>query len=151
MSKTTSKTAETIEFPTFDASQATDQMRAMAEKGVEQTKEAYAKMKDGAETTQKALEETFEAARTSSTEMSLKSIAAMRAGTDSSLSHMEAMLGVKSIADMFELQTAFMRKQMELSVEHAKELQALSTKSFEEVSKPMRSLAEKSMKELKAA
>ena len=51
MSKTTAKTAETIEFPTFDATQATDQMRAMAEKGVEQTKEAYAKMKDGAETT----------------------------------------------------------------------------------------------------
>ena len=30
--------ADTIEFPTFDASQATDQMRVMAEKGVEQTK-----------------------------------------------------------------------------------------------------------------
>jgi hypothetical protein len=75
MTKTTSKTTE---FPTFDATQATDQMRAFAEKGVEQSKEAYAKLKDGAETTQKALEQTFEAARASSTELSLKSIAAMR-------------------------------------------------------------------------
>ena len=30
------KTAETIEFPTFDASKATDQFRSFAEKGVEQ-------------------------------------------------------------------------------------------------------------------
>ena len=151
MSKTTAKTAETIEFPTFDASQATDQMRAMAEKGVEQTKEAYAKMKDGAETTQKALEETFEAARTSGNEMSLKSIAAMRAGSEANLSHMEALIGAKSLSDVMELQTAFLRKQMEMTVEHAKELQALSTKSFEDVAKPMRSLVEKSMKELKVA
>lgn len=151
MSKTTAKTAETIEFPTFDASQATDQMRAMAEKGVEQTKEAYAKMKDGAETTQKALEETFEVARASGNEMSLKSIAAMRAGAEANLSHMEALIGAKSLSDVMELQTAFLRKQMEMTVEHAKELQALSTKSFEDVAKPMRSLVEKSMKELKAA
>jgi hypothetical protein len=79
VTKTTAKTAETIEFPTFDATKATDQMRAFAEKGVEQSKEAYDKMKTGAETTQKALEETFEAARASGSELSLKSIAALRA------------------------------------------------------------------------
>ncbi|MFN4274521.1 MAG: phasin [Aliihoeflea sp.] len=151
MSKTTAKTAETIEFPTFDATQATDQMRAMAEKSVEQTKEAYAKMKSGAETTQKAFEQSFEAARASSTEMALKSIAAMRAGAESSLSHMEALVGAKTLSDMMELQTAFMRKQIEMSVEQAKEFQSLSTKSFEDVAKPVRELAEKSMKELKAA
>jgi phasin len=151
MSKTTTKTAETIEFPTFDASQATDQMRAMAEKGVEQTKEAYAKMKTGAETTQKAFEQSFEAARASSTEMALKSIAAMRAGTESSLSHMEALVGAKTLSDMIELQTAFLRKQIEMSVEQVKEFQSLSTKSFEDVAKPVRELTEKSMKELKAA
>ena len=40
---------ENVEFPTFDASKATDQFRAFAEKGVEQSKEAYAKLKTGAE------------------------------------------------------------------------------------------------------
>ena len=53
------KTADTIEFPSFDASKATDHIRAFAEKGVEQSKEAYAKLKTGAEETQKALESTF--------------------------------------------------------------------------------------------
>ncbi|TGP42620.1 phasin, partial [bacterium M00.F.Ca.ET.229.01.1.1] len=53
MSKTkTSETIENIEFPSFDASKATDQIRAFAEKGVEQSKEAYTKLKTGAEETQ---------------------------------------------------------------------------------------------------
>ena len=59
MSKTATKASEfieNVEFPTFDASKATDQMRAFAEKSVEQTKEVYSKMKTGAESTQKALE-----------------------------------------------------------------------------------------------
>ncbi len=151
MTKTTAKTAETIEFPTFDAGKATDQVRAFAEKGVEQTKMAYDRMKTGAETTQKALEQTYEAARASGTELSLKSIAAARQGADSSLSHLESLVNAKSLSELIELQTAFVRKHFEQSVEQAREFQALSTKSVEEVSKPMRSLFEKSIKELNVA
>lgn len=49
MAKTADKTTDTIEnaaFPTFDASNATDQFRAVAEKGVEQSKEAFSKLKN---------------------------------------------------------------------------------------------------------
>ena len=151
MSKTTTTTAETIEFPTFDAAKATDQMRAFAEKGVEQSKEAYDKMKTGAETTQKALEETLEAARTTSSEMSLKSIAALRAGSESSLSHMEALVNVKSLSEMIELQTAFLRKQVETSVDQAKAWQSSVRKVAEDVSKPGKSAVEKTFKDAKVA
>ncbi len=147
----TAKTADTIEFPTFDASKATDQMRAMAEKGVEQTKEAYEKIKSGTETAQKALEQTYEAARAHSTEISLKQISALRAGTEAGFSHLEALMAVRSFSEMIELQTAYFRKSAEMTVEHAKEIQALSSKTYEDVSKPMRELVEKSFKELKAA
>src|ERR671910_1683944 len=91
MAKTSDQTAEIIEnveFPTFDASKATDQFRAIAEKGVEQSKEAYSKLKTGAETTQKALESTFETAKTVSNDVSLKAIAAMRANAEASFSHL---------------------------------------------------------------
>ena len=63
MTKAAAKTAENIEFPTFDAEKTADQFRAFAEKGVEQSKEAYVKMKTGAENAQKALETTLETAR----------------------------------------------------------------------------------------
>ena len=45
MAKAAEKFIENVEFPSFDASKATDQIRAFAEKGVEQSKEAYAKIK----------------------------------------------------------------------------------------------------------
>jgi phasin len=154
MSKTVGKTADTlenVEFPTFDASKATDQFRAFAEKGVEQSKEAYTKLKSGAETTQKAIESTVETAKTAGNDVSLKAIAAMRANAEAGFSHLEALLGVKSVSEFVELQTAFLRKGVEMTVEQAKDLQAFTAKAAEEVSKPMKDAFEKAMKELKVA
>jgi phasin len=142
MSKTATKiaetTAETLEFPAFDATKATDQFRAFAEKGVEQSKEAYAKFKTGAETAQKALESTFETARAASSEISLKTIAAMRANTEAGFSHLEALVSAKSLSEVVELQTAFLRKRVEMAVDQAKELQSVSTKAAEEMVKPIK-------------
>jgi phasin len=142
---------DTIEFPTFDASKATDQLRDYAEKGMEQTKEAYAKLKTGAEEAQKTFESTFETARATGADMSMKAINAMRANADATFSHLEALVGVKSVSEFIELQTAWMRKSVEMGVEQAKDMQATSSKAMEDVSKPMKSAIEKTMKELKVA
>jgi len=154
MSKTASKASEfidNIEFPSFDASKATDQMRAFAEKGVEQSKEVYSKMKTGAETTQKALESTFETAKTAGSDLSLKTVAAMRTNAEMGFSHIEQLFAVKSVSEFIELQTAFLRKGVETMVEQAKDMQAASTKAAEEVSRPMKDIFEKAAKELKVA
>jgi len=154
MSKTATKTAEfleNVEFPTFDASKATDQIRAFAEKGVEQSKEVYSKLKTGAETTQKALESTFETAKAASNDLSLKTLAAMRANTEMGFAHVEQLLGVKSVSEYIELQTAFVRKGVEAMVEQAKDMQAASTKAAEDVAKPMKEIFEKAAKDLKVA
>jgi phasin len=154
MSKTAMKsgeTVETIEFPAFDPSIATDQLRTIAEQGVEQSKEAYAKLKSGAEDAQKAIETTFETAKSVGSELSLKTIAAMRANAEANFSHLEALLAVKSLSELVELQTAFMRKRVEMSVEQAKELQALTSKATSEVSKPVKDAFDKALKDLKVA
>src|SRR5690606_35999776 len=103
------KTAEridTVEFPTFDASKATEQLRTFAEKGVEQSKEAYAKLKTGADEAQKILETTFDAVKSAGSELSLKTIATLRANTDAGFNHLEALVGAKSLSEVLELQTA---------------------------------------------
>src|SRR5262245_57355381 len=154
MSKTALKTGEpveTSEFPAFDPSAATEQLRTIAEQGVEQSKEAYAKLKSGAEDAQKAIESTFETAKSAGSELSLKTIAALRANAEANFSHLEALLGVKSLSELVELQTAFVRKRVEMSVEQAKEFQALTTKATTEVSKPVKDAFEKAMKDLKVA
>ena len=151
MSRTKTDTIENVEFPSFDASKATDQMRAFAEKGVEQSKEAYAKLKTGAEETQKALESTFETAKTVSSDLSLKTIAALRANAEAGFSHLEALIGAKSLSEVVELQTAFLRKRVESTVEQAKEFQAVASKAAEDVSKPVKTAFEKALKDIKAA
>jgi phasin len=154
MSKTATKVgevADTIEFPSFDATKATDQLRSFAEKGVEQSKEAYTKLKSGAEDAQKALESTFETARSAGSEMSLKTIAALRANAEANFSHLEALVSVKSLSELVELQTAFLRQRVETSVEQAKDFQALAGKAATEVTKPVKDVFEKAMKQLKVA
>ena len=154
MSKTASKGAEfieNVEFPSFDASKATDQMRAFAEKSAEQTKEVYSKLKTGAESTQKALESTFETAKTAGNDLSLKTIAALRTNAEMGFSHIESLLAVKSVSEFIELQTAFLRKGVETMVEQAKDMQTASTKAVEDVTKPIKDVFEKAAKELKVA
>ena len=142
---------DNVEFPTFDASKATDQFRAFAEKGVEQSKEAYDKMKNSAEETQKVLESTFETAKAVSNDLSLKTISALRANTEAGFSHLEALLGAKSVSEVIELQTSYLRKRVEMTVEQARDIQSVSTKAVEEVGKPIKAVFEKALKELKAA
>ncbi len=155
MAKTAEKVAaefvDNIEFPSFDASKATDQFRAFAEKGVEQSKEAYAKMKTGAEEAQKALETTFETARSVSSDLSLKTITAFRANAEASFAHLEALVAAKTLSEIVELQTSFLRKGVETGVEQAKDFQAAASKAAEKVSAPIKTVFEKAVKELKVA
>ena len=152
MSRTkTAEFAETVEFPSFDASKATEQFRTFAEKGVEQSKEAYAKLKTNAEQAQKTFEASFETAKTVSSDLSLKAIGALRATAEANFSHLEALVGAKSLSEAVELQTAFLRKRVEMSVEQAKDFQAVASKAAEDVSRPFKTAFEQAFKTLKVA
>ena len=145
----TKKTDDVFSIASIDPSKLSESFREFAEKGATQTKEAYAKMKEAAEDATKTVEATLESAQSGSVELGLKAIEALRTNAENSLSHMEALLGVKSVAELFELQTAFLRKQAEVAVEQAKTLQETSKKVAEKVSAPGKSAAEKAMKSFK--
>jgi phasin len=146
----TKKTDDVFSIASIDPSKISESFRDFAEKGAAQTKEAYAKMKEAAEDATKTVEATLESAQAGSVELGLKAIDALRTNAENSLSHMEALLGVKSVAELFELQTAFLRKQAEVAVEQAKSLQETSQKVAEKVSAPGKSAAEKALKSFKA-
>ncbi|GLR46223.1 phasin [Mesorhizobium amorphae] len=154
MSKITDKssqTAETDEFQPFDPSKATEQFRSVAEKGVEQSKEALAKFQIGADETQKVLKSTFETARSVGNEVSLATIAALRANTEADFSHLEALAGANSLSAVIELQTTFLSKRFEMGVEQAKDFRALATKAMTDISKPVKDVFDKTLRDLKAA
>jgi phasin len=147
----TKKIDDMFSIASIDPSKFSESFRDFAEKGAAQTKEAYAKMKEAAEDATKTVEATVESAQAGSVELGLKAIDALRINAENSLSHMEALLGVKSVAELFELQTAFLRKQAEVAVEQARTLQETSKKVAERVSAPGKSAAEKAMKSFKTA
>lgn len=149
--KKTVKTAELFEFPAFDLNKVADSYREFADKSVTQSKEAYAKVKTAAEDATKAIETVLETAQAGTVELSLKAIDAARVNADNSLSHLEALLGVKSVAQMIELQTTFFRKQAELFVDQAKAMQEATRKVAEDVAKPVKAAAAKAATEIKAA
>lgn len=151
MSEAARNTSDNVEFATFEANRATDQLREFAEKGVEQSKEAFARIKQGADGAQKAFEASFESARAVSNELSLKSIAALRASSELTFSHFEALLGIKSFSDFAELQTSYLRKQVELVVNQVKDVQTVSSRGAEEVTKPVKDIVERAWTDLKVA
>ncbi|APG83520.1 phasin [Sinorhizobium americanum] len=134
----------------FDPTKFADSFREFAEKGAAQSKDAYAKMKTAAEEATKTVEATLESAQSGSVELGLKAINALRTNAENSLSHMEALLGVKSLSELVELQTAFIRKQAEVAVEQAKSMQEATRKVAENVAKPGKEAAEKVVSTFKA-
>lgn len=147
----TIKTDDVFSIASFDPSKLAESFRDFAEKGAQQSKEAYAKLKSAGEEAGKTLEATVQTAQAGSVEIGLKAIDALRVNAESSLSHMEALLGVKSVAEFFELQTSFLRKQAELTVEQAKSLQETTKQVAEKVAKPSKEAAEKVMASFKIA
>ncbi|AZO32357.1 phasin [Mesorhizobium sp. M1B.F.Ca.ET.045.04.1.1] len=145
------ETIENAESATFEPSKAPEQVRALAEQGVEQAKEAFSKLQSDAETTQKAFVSSFEVAKTTRNEVSLKTIAALRANAEAGFKHLEALVAVKSPSEFIELQAAFVNKQIDASIEQAKTLQAEMLRASEDVSRPIKDAWEKALNGFKAA
>lgn len=135
----------------FDPSKISESFRDFAEKGAQQSKDAYAKLKTAAEEAGKTVEATVQNAQAGSVEIGLKAIDVLRTNTESSLSHLEALLRVKSVAELFELQTSFIRKQAEVSAEQAKSLHETTKKVAEKLAKPAKDAAEKAAASFKMA
>lgn len=147
----TKKNDDVFAMTSFDPAKLSDSFRDFAEKGATQSRDAYARMKTVAEDAAKTVEATVETAQAGSVEIGLKAIDALRANAENSLSHMEALLGVKSVSELFELQTAFLRKQAEVAVEQAKTMQDATRKVVESLSKPGKDAAEKVLATFKTA
>ena len=144
MSKTP-KANDVFSFSSFDPSKFAENFREFAEKGAFQSKDAFAKMKTAADEAARTMEATMQSAQTGSADVGLKAIEALRTNAENSLSHMEALMGVKSVGEFFELQTAFLRKQTEIAMEQAKSMQAATRNLAESVSKPAKDAAEKAI------
>jgi phasin len=117
-----------FEMPKFDLPnmEMPEAFREMAEKGVEQTRDAYAKAKVVSEEAVDLLQNTYEAAANRATDYNRKLIEITRANTRAAFDYVHELLSVKSPSEFIQVSTAQMRKQFEIVSNQNKELCALA-------------------------
>ena len=120
-----------------------EQMRALAEKGVSQARDSYAKFKDAAESHNGAIEAFFANASKGASAYSAKVMEFMKANTTANLDFAQQLLSIKSPAEALELWTGHTRKQVETLTAQAKELAELSQKVATETVEPIKASAAK--------
>lgn len=123
-----------------------EQVRALAEKGVSQARENYAKFKDAAETHNSAIEAFFANASKGAGTYSSKVMEFTKANTTASLDFAQELFGVKSPSEALELWSGFVRKQFETFTGQAKELAELGQKVATETVEPIKESATKLFK-----
>jgi phasin len=125
--------------------------RDAAEKSVKQAKDAYEKIRTAAEEATDVLEDQFESARSGFVALNAKAIDAAKANSDATFKFAKDVLGVKTVAEAIELQTAFARQQYDLLSAQAKEMQELFSKVSTEATAPAKDAFNKFLKDVKAA
>ena len=103
-------------------------VRALAERTVDQTREAYDRSTDAFEASVATFEKSFDAAGQGAAAFNRKIIDIARRNLNSSFDLAKSLAGAKSLADMVELQTAYWRKQFGTLTAQAEEVRELSTK-----------------------
>jgi len=120
-----------------------ESMRALAEKGVSQARDSYAKFKDAAESQNSTIEAVFTSASKGASTYSAKLMEFMKANTTASLDFAQELLGVKSPSEALELYTSHTRKQFETFGAQAKELAEIVQKVAAETAEPIKASASK--------
>lgn len=120
-----------------------EQMRALAEKGVSQARDSYAKFKDAAETQNSTIEAVFNCVSKGASEYSAKLMEFMKTNTTATLDFAQELLAIKSPSEALELWSSHARKQFEALTAQAKELSELSQRVASESAEPIKANAAK--------
>jgi phasin len=126
-------------------------VRALAEKTLAQTREAYDRSADAFEASVATFERSFDAAGQGAAAFNRKIIDIARRNVSSSFDLAESLADARTFADIVELQAAYWRKQFDALTAQAEEVRALSTKVTADTAEPMKAQMARSVNELKKA
>jgi len=115
-----------------------ESVRALAEKTVAQTREAYDRSLDAFDASVTTFEKSFDAAGQGAAAFNRKVVDIARRNVDTTFDLATSLAGAKSLADIVELQAAFWRKQFNVLTAQAEEVRALSTKVTADMAKPIK-------------
>lgn len=126
-------------------------VRDMAEKGVEQFRDAYDRVRTTAQESSDMIEDSYETTRQGLVELNLHAMEAAKANADAAYGFFRDMFGVKSLSQAIELQTSFARKQFDTFSAQSKDMQELTAKVTSDAGEPVKDAVQKMFKDIKAA
>jgi phasin len=128
-----------------------DAVRAMTEKVVDQSREAYDRSKDTFDASVATLERTFDAAGQGAVALNRKIIDIAQQNANSGLDLAKSLAGAKTLSEMVELQSSYWQKLMRTLALQAEEVRALSTKMVAAASAPLKEQVDRGVDELRKA
>src|SRR3984957_17577382 len=120
--------------------------RSALEKGVVESRAAFAKAKTAADETASACEVSFAAAKDGALAINTKAFEALRVNADANFDFLKAVFTVKSLPDLITLQTEFARKQVETITGQSKDFGALAQKAMADAVEPIKEQVARSFK-----
>jgi phasin len=114
-------------------------VRALAEKSVAQTREAYDRSLDAFDASVTTFERSFDAAGRGAAVFNRKIVDIARRNVDASFDLATSLVGAKDLADIVELQRAYWQKQFGALASQAEEVRVLSTKITADAAEPIKS------------
>jgi phasin len=128
-----------------------ESVRALAEKTVNQTREAYERGKESLEEAIDALERSFDAAGQGATAFNRKLIDIAQRNLNSYFDLAKSLAGAKNLAEIAELQSAFFRHQFDVFANQAGEIRALTTKIAADTAEPIKTQVTRSFEAVRKA
>jgi phasin len=123
-------------------------VRALAEKTVAQTRDAYDRSLDAFDASLTTFERSFDAAGQGAAAFNRKIVDIARRNVDASFDLATSLASAKNLADMVELQAAYWRKQFSALTAQAEEVHALSTKVTAAAAEPIKAHVARGVDEL---
>jgi phasin len=126
-----------------------DEVRAMTEKVVDQTREAYDRSKDTFDASVATMERTFDAAGQGAVALNRKIIHIAQQNVNSGLDLAKGLAGAKNLSEMMVLQSSYWQKLMRTLALQAEEVRALSTKMVAAAGEPLKEQVDRGVDELR--
>ncbi len=128
------------------AAEMQESFRTALEKGVTDSRAAFARAKTSADDAANAFELSLAAAKDGAVAINAKAVEALRANTEAGLDFIRASFAVKTLSELVALQTEFARKQADAMSVQVKDLGALMQKTMIETIEPVKEQVAKSFR-----
>jgi phasin len=138
------------QFETLDAA-FSEAVRELAEKSVDQTREAYDRAKDSLEATVDTMARSFDALGQGAAALNRKVIEIAQENVSSGFDLAKSLATARTLAEMVELRATYWRKQLSALSAQAEEVRALSTKVAADMTAPIKAHVTRSIEQLAGA